>query len=61
MDTPTPLQTAPTPPHPDAAAVRAELDAALADSLRRATTRAEQIRLTRIHGLVEALYGSPAA
>jgi hypothetical protein len=46
---------------PDPDVLKAELDAALADSLRRSTTRAEQIRLTRIQGLIAALYGVSAA
>ena len=50
-----------TQPEVDPTAVRAELDAALNDALRRASTRAEHIRLTRISGLVTALYGTSAA
>jgi flavin-binding protein dodecin len=37
--------------------LRGELDAALADALRRASNRAEHIRLTRIQSLVVALRG----
>jgi hypothetical protein len=50
-----------TQPEVDPTAVRAELDAALSDALRRASTRAEHIRLARISGLVTALYGTSAA
>jgi len=39
----------------DVAALRVDLDDALADAMRRATTRAEHIRLTRIAGLIRAL------
>jgi hypothetical protein len=45
----------------DLAAVRVELDAAVADALKQASTRAEHIRMTRIAGLVHALHGPPAA
>lgn len=45
----------------DAASLRAHLDDLLADSLRRATTRAEHIRLVRIQTAVAALYGVNAA
>ena len=37
-----------------------ELDQTLADAVRRASSRAEHIRLTRIQGLVHALYGASA-
>jgi hypothetical protein len=46
------ISTPTTPAPPDLAA---ELEATLSDALRRASTRAEHIRLTRIQSLVQAL------
>jgi hypothetical protein len=56
-----PAEALPDPEHPELAQLRSELDAALADALRRATTRAEHIRLSRIQSLVLALTGTTAA
>ena len=42
-------------PLADVTTLRTELDGALLDALRRASTRAEHVRLTRIAGLVRAL------
>jgi hypothetical protein len=51
METPTtPPTTVLTPPD-----LRAELEASLSDALRRATTRAEHIRLVHIQTLVSQL------
>ena len=58
MDLPPTEPPSPTPPDP--ARVRAELDAALADAIRRSTTRAEFMRLQRIRALTIALGGTAA-
>ena len=57
METAAEILTA-APPQPD---LRAELEASIVDAMRRASTRAEHIRLTHIQSLVHALNGAPAA
>jgi len=52
------MDTTPVPPDP--AVLLAELDASLADAVRRATSRAEHLRLVRMQALVYALYGAGA-
>jgi len=57
MSTEVTLPTSPALPGEtvDLAALKVELDGALLDALRRASTRAEHVRLTRIAGLVRTL------
>jgi hypothetical protein len=55
------MEPTPSTTLPDPDVIRGELDRALADALRRATTRAETIRLSRIQSLVLLLTGESAA
>jgi hypothetical protein len=59
MDPTLPSLPSPPSPPPDPAVLLAELETSLDDAIRRASSRAEHMRLVRMQALVYALYGRP--